>query len=194
MCLVYIYRAGCAQTLISEVKKHQLDITALQETRWTGNEESDDDEKGDFYEKLQEAAVQTPKHDVTVVLDDFNAKTGHEVDALGPATGRHGAHEVSSENGIRLTSFANSNGMVVGGTIFPHQEIHKHMWNSPEGITRNQMDHKFRGSLMDVHNFRGAECDSDHNLVIARVKIKLNMKRNSRNERKEKFDTDELKR
>ena len=116
------------------------------------------------------------------MLGDFSAKIGHEVDVLGPAIGRHSAHDSSSGNGIRLASFANSNRMVVGGTIFPHKEIHKHTWNSPCSNTRNQIDHilihhKFRSALMDVRSFRGADCDSDHNLVIAKVKIRLKLKK-----------------
>ncbi|XP_064111377.1 craniofacial development protein 2-like [Macrobrachium nipponense] len=136
-------------------------------------EDSDDDEKDDFYEKLQEVVEQTPKHDIVVhvVLGDFNVKIGHEVDILGLTIGRHGAHEVSSENGIGLASFANSSGMVVGGAIFSHREIHQLTWNSLDGNTRNQIDHiliqhKSRGSLLDVCSLKGVDCDSDQHLGL----------------------------
>ena len=46
---------------------------------------------------------------------------------------------------------------------------------SPDGKTYDQIDHVFidRGwhlSVMDVRSFRGAACDTDHYLVIAKVR------------------------
>ena len=61
------------------------------------------------------------------------------------------------------------------------QEIPKYTWTSPNGRTRNQIDHicisrKWRRSLMDVSNKRGASIDSDHELVVGELSIKLRRK------------------
>jgi hypothetical protein len=58
--------------------------------------------------------------------------------------------------------------------MLPHQNIHKYTWTSPDGQTRNQIDHiftdrKWHSSILDVQSFRGADCDTDHNLVVAKL-------------------------
>jgi hypothetical protein len=37
------------------------------------------------------------------------------------------------DNGVRIVNFATSKNLVVKSTMFPHREIHKHTWTSPEG-------------------------------------------------------------
>ena len=110
-------------------------------TAYSSTEENDDTEKDDIYEKIQEIVELTPRHDLILLLGDFYTKIGHEVDALGPAIGRNSAHGNSSKNGIRFTSFANSNRMVACDTIFLHKAIDKHTWNSSDGNTSDQIDH-----------------------------------------------------
>jgi hypothetical protein len=49
---------------------------------------------------------------------------------------------------------------------------------SPEGKTHKQIDHvlmdrKRHSSMLDVRSFRGADCDTDHCLVVAKVKERL---------------------
>ena len=83
-----------------------------------------------------------------------------------------------NENGERLCEFCEMNGLVVTGTIFPHKEIHKATWTSPNGRTKNQIDHtmiakEYRSSVMDTVVRRGADVGSDHYLVETRLKLKL---------------------
>jgi len=67
---------------------------------------------------------------------------------------------------------------VVKSTIFPHQNIHKYTWTSPDGKTHNQIDHiligrRWNSSVLYVRSFRGADCDTDRHLVIAKFREKL---------------------
>ena len=62
--------------------------------------------------------------------------------------------------------------------MFPHRDIHKHTWTSPKGKTHNQIDHilidrRRQSSIPDVRSFRGADCDADNYLVIAKVRERL---------------------
>jgi len=52
--------------------------------------------------------------------------------------------------------------------MFPHRNI-------PDGKTDNQIDHilidrSWHSSILDVRSMRGADCDTDHYLVVAKVR------------------------
>ena len=56
--------------------------------------------------------------------------------------------------------------------------IYKHTWTSPDGKTHNHIDHiltdrRRQSSILDVRSFRGADCDTDHYLVVAKVRERL---------------------
>jgi hypothetical protein len=62
--------------------------------------------------------------------------------------------------------------------MFPHRNIHKYTWISPDGNTHNQIDHilidrRRHPSVLDVRSFRAADCDTDHYLVVAKIKERL---------------------
>jgi len=62
--------------------------------------------------------------------------------------------------------------------MFPHRNIHKYTWTSSDGKTHNLIDQvlidrRWHSSVLDVRSFRGADCDTDHYLVIANVRKTL---------------------
>jgi hypothetical protein len=66
----------------------------------------------------------------------------------------------------------------VESTIFTHRNIHKITWTFPDGKTHNQIDHiliewRRYSSILDVRSFRAADCDTNHNLVVANVRERL---------------------
>ena len=136
-----------------------------------------EEEKDDFYNRLQGLVDKLSMKDVNIVMGDMNAKVGKDNRGFEHIMGKHGTGE-ANDNGERFLDFCALNNLVIGGTIFPHKRIHKTTWVSPDGRTENQIDHfcvarKFRRSLQDVRVMRGADVASDHHLVLAKVKLKL---------------------
>ena len=78
-----------------------------------------------------------------------------------------------------LVNFATSKNLVVKSRMFPHRDILKYVWTSPEGKTHNQTDHIFIGrrwhsSILDVRSFRGDDYDTDHYLMAAKLGKEIN--------------------
>ena len=69
-----------------------------------------------------------------ILLGDFNAKVGGE-NIFQPTIGTESVHPKSNDDGIRLVNFATSKNLRVKSTKFPHRNIHKYTWTSPDGIT-----------------------------------------------------------
>jgi len=108
---------------------------------------------------------------------DFNANVGRE-NIFKATTGQESLHQDINDNGVRLVNFATSQNLVVKSMMFPHRNIHKYTWTSPDGKTHNQTDHvlidrRWHSSILDVRSFGGADCDTDHYLVIAKVRERL---------------------
>jgi endonuclease/exonuclease/phosphatase family metal-dependent hydrolase len=121
-----------------------------------------------------------------ILLGDFNAKVGRE-DIFKPTIGNESLHEISNDNGVRLVSFVTSKSLRVKSTMFPHCNIHKYTWTSPDGKTHNQINHilvdrRRHSSVLDVRSFMAVDCDSDHYLVVAefRKRLAVNKQRSQR--------------
>jgi hypothetical protein len=95
--------------------------------------------KGSFYEKLERVLNKFPKY-LKKILLDFNDKVGRE-DNCKPAIGNESLHEISYDNEVRVVNFATSKYLPVKSTMFPHRNIHKHIWTSSDGNPHSQIDH-----------------------------------------------------
>ena len=162
------------------MRGRQINMTIIQ--CYGPTNDSEDETKDLFYEQLETEVKSAPLHDMMIIMGDLNAKVGHDNNGNERTMGTHGCG-IRNENGERLVELCSSNNMVIGGTLFPHREIHKLTWYSPNDRDRNQIDHllinaKWRRSLIDVKVKRGADVGSDHQLVIAKVKLKLRRSQN----------------
>ena len=75
-----------------------------------------------------------------MLLGNFNAKVGSD-NIFKPTIGQERLHQDRNDNGVRLVIFATSKNLVVKSMMFPHRNIHKYTWTSPDGKTHNQIDH-----------------------------------------------------
>ncbi|XP_018344902.1 PREDICTED: uncharacterized protein LOC108750139 [Trachymyrmex septentrionalis] len=142
-------------------------------------EDKDGEIKDGFYEELEHLVDQLPNDYMKIVVGDFNAKIGKE-DIFRPTIGLESLHEESNDNGVRVINFATGKNLIVKSTYFKHKNIHKQTWISPDGGTRNQIDHvladkRRHTNVLDVRSYRGADCDSDHLFVIAKIRERLSL-------------------
>lgn len=158
--------------------------------------DTDDEVKDIFYEQLDRAYGSLPAHDMKLVIGDFNAKVGKEHTYAG-TIGGHSIHNITTNNGMKMINFAAMRDMVVSSTYFPHPRIHLETWVSNDGVTKNQIDHvlcdtRHATSILDVRTMRGANVDSDHHLVRARVRCRISSKRQTNRNQQRQFNTDAL--
>ena len=62
--------------------------------------------------------------------------------------------------------------------MFPYRNIHKYTWTFPDWKTHNQAEHILMGrkrhsSILDVRSVRGADYDTDHYLLLTKVRERL---------------------
>ncbi|CAI2724589.1 unnamed protein product [Schistosoma spindalis] len=158
-----------------KTKKEGITMSIIQCNAHTND--SNDEVKDKFYERLQSIIEKCPRKDLTILMGDLNAKVGIDNTGYEDIMGLHGLGE-RNENGERFVNLCAFNKLVIGGTIFPHKRIHKATWISPDHSTENQIDHicinkKLRRTMEDVRTRRGADTASDHHLVVANLKLKL---------------------
>ena len=159
--------------------------------------EAEEDDKDSFYEQLQKELDTVPNHDMVIVIGDANAKVGDSNQGWEKVMGREGIGTMN-ENGCRLAEFCALNNLVIGGTLFKHPNVHKYTWESPNGRDKNQIDHvvingRYRRSLLDVRVMRGADANSDHHLVCAKLRLKLCRDTNQRRSQRKAYNMARLK-
>src|SRR5574337_515064 len=128
-----------------------------------------------FYEDLQDPLELTPKKDVLFIIGDWNAKVGSQ--ETPGVTGKF-VLGVQNEAGQRLIEFCQENTLVIANTLFQQHKRRLYIWTSPDGQHRNHIDYilcsqRWRSSIQSAKTRPGADCGSDHELLIAKFRPKL---------------------
>jgi len=100
-------------------------------------EDKEDGIKEQFCVELQKTQDGVPKHDVTIILGDLNAKLWNKK-LFSQVVG---LHDISNENGEMVANYAISSDMFLISTNFQHKKIHTGTGTSLDHQTKNQIDH-----------------------------------------------------
>ena len=117
----------------------------------------------------------TSKKDVLLIIGDWNAKGGSQ--ETPGVTGKFGPG-VQNKARQRLTEFCQENALVIANTLFQQHKRRLYTWTSPDGQHWTQIDYilcsqRWRSSVQPAKTRRGADCGSDHELLIAKFRLKL---------------------
>ena len=148
-----------------------INITVIQIYAPTSNAEAAEVEQ--FYEDRKHLLELTPPKDVLFILGDWNAKVGSQ--ETPGVTGKFGLG-VQNEAGLRLTEFFQE--LVIANTLFQQHRRSLYTWTSPDGQHQNQIDYilcrqRWRSSIQSAKTRPEADCGSDHELLIAKFRLKL---------------------
>ena len=134
--------------------------------------------KNQFYDDLQQALAAIPSDEMYVMLGDFNARVGSrqgDDDPWGHVQGPHGYGECN-DSGRELLAFLSTNEAVICNTWFEKKNIHKQTWQHPKSkqwhcIDFAMMRRRDRRRCLNASVLRGAECNTDHQLLSVCVKV-----------------------
>ena len=117
----------------------------------------------------------TPKKDVLFIIGDWDAEVGSQ--EIPGVTGKFGLG-LENEAGQRLIEFCQENALVIANTLFQQHKGRLYTWTSPGGQYQNQIDYilcsqRWRSSIQSATTRLGADCGSDHESLITKLRLKL---------------------
>ena len=150
-----------------------FNITIIQVYAPTSNAEEAEFER--FYEDLQDLVELTPKKDILFIIGDWNAKVGSQ--EKPGVTGKFGLG-MQNEAGQILIEFCQENALVIANILFQQHKRRLYTWTSPDGQHRHQIEYilcsqRWRSSIQSTKTRLGADYGSDHELLMAKFRLKL---------------------
>jgi hypothetical protein len=88
--------------------------------------------------------------------------------------------------------------MAIQSTYFMHKYIHPQIWHSSDGHTFNQIDHclidgRHFSDVIDVMAWRGVNIDSEHMVVVIKLRARICRASNTKPQQLGRFAVDRLK-
>ena len=108
-------------------------------------------------------------------MGDWNANLGSQ--GIPIVTSKYGLG-IQNEPRQRLTEFCQKNTLVIANTLLQQHKRRLYTWTSPDGQYQNLIDsilcsQRWRSCIRSAKTRRGADCGTDHELLIAKFRLKL---------------------
>ena len=139
----------------------------------------------DHYKKLLDTINLVPKHNILLVLGDYNAH-------LGTDNAKNTYHTETNTNGQYLADLAEEGNMIIGNTEFQKRKGKLWTYISDMNGHKSQIDYilinkKWKNSLKNVEAYNSfASTGSDHRIITAKIKLSLRMCKTPK--RKQNYD------
>jgi hypothetical protein len=111
-----------------------------------------------------------------ILVGDFKAKVGRR-NIFKLTVGNDSLHRDINYNVERIVSFVTSKNLAVKRLMFLPRNIQNYTWTSLDGKTHEihhiLLNRRWHSSILDVRSFRGADCDTDHYVVVVKGRERL---------------------
>ena len=150
------HKAVSSRVLAAEFMTQVGPITVV--VAYAPTERSSTEEKDNFYADLD--GVMCRINGLVIVMGDFNATVGQEVDRV---VGPFGLAGHTSDNGHRLVDFATVHNLCLSNTYFEHKRIHQTSWYPPDPSTKPSLKdyvlvkRRLHSSVLDTRVYRGGD-------------------------------------
>lgn len=140
-----------------------------------------DENKEKFYEDLHTTLSAIPKADKVLLLGDFNARVGCDYETWGQVLGRNGVGKCNS-NGELLLQLCCEHELLITNTLFRLPTRKKTSWMHPRSRHWHLIDYAIvrqrdRQDVRITRSMCGAECWTDHRLILTKLQLKIPPKR-----------------
>lgn len=139
--------------------------------------------KDQFYEQMSDIIMTVKKHQDIILAGDLNARIKKMYDS--DVVGKY-AEEVQNDSGERLLEMCNQYNLTITNTYYAHKDIHRYTWERPSLQQKSIIDYIItkKTTHFQVHDSRvkrGANCGTDHHLVVAKLMYPFSTKRSNSN-------------
>ncbi|XP_050059858.1 craniofacial development protein 2-like [Aphis gossypii] len=135
---------------------------------------ANDEEVEEVYVGIEGVLKHTKPHDNVIIMGDLNAIVGENREGREVGDFCLGKRNERIE---RVVEFCRENRMIITSTRFQNPKRRIYTWKIPGDIARYQIDYilvknRFKNQVTFCKAYLSADCDSDHNLVIAKCELR----------------------
>jgi exonuclease III len=165
----------CNDRLIA-VKLNAEPVNVLIVQVYMPTSDYEDEEVEELYDRIKDILEEDAKGDTnTIIMGDWNSVVGNK--SNGNICCPYGLGN-RNKRGQMFIDFCERAGLVITNTWFKNPKRTLYNWKAPGDRHRYQLDYilvkqRFRNSVKDVQIQPGADIDSDHSLLVAKICTRL---------------------